>query len=509
MSSSSSRSPLFVDVAAPPRRATLLTDRTLPALGEHVDVPGYDRTALTAAVVHIGVGNFHRAHQAVYFDDLAGLGVTEWGITGVGTRRPEMREVLSRQDHLYTVVTRDRDQDRMRVVGALVGYLFAPDDPEAVLSRLADPATRLVTLTITGSAYPSDVDATSAQGRERAAPGGVPVTAFGYLVEALDRRRRTGGLPFTVLSCDNVQHNGAVTRNAVLGIARLRDPELAGWIETRVSFPSSMVDRITPETTPERRRDIVAHHGVADRWPVVAEPFRQWIVEDDFCNGRPPLHLVGVDFVDDVRPYELMKTRMLNGAHSALGHLSCLAGFTTTAEAMADPVISQFVQGYLEEVSDLVPEVRGIDLADYSRTLVERFSNPRISDQIARLCRRGSTKVPAYVLPSLRLALEQDKPRAHLVLAVAAWLRYLRGADDAGRMIEIDDTNADRLRTLAAQGHTDPRPLLSQRDLFARLGDSRQLCRELEQALCLLEHGALEAAAEVAAAVKLDNEEAA
>jgi len=483
--------------------ATSLSDATLRRLPLAVDVPRYDRQSLTPAVVHFGVGNFHRAHQAVYFDDLARQGIcTHWGIVGVGMRRPQMREVLSRQDNLYTVVVRDGGLDQVRVVGALVDYLFAPENPAAVVRALADPRTRLVTLTITGSGYPSDVHATPAG--IRADPALAPDTVFGFIVAGLDRRRRAGQPPFTVLSCDNVQNNGEVTRRAVLGAARRRSAELARWIDANVSFPGSMVDRITPETTPERRDEVVAVHGVADSWPVVTEPFRQWIVEDDFCNGRPPLQQVGVQLVEDVGPYEVMKTRMLNGAHSGLGHLARLAGFETTAGAMADPVIRDFVEGYLAEVSRLIPTVPGIDLGDYSRTLVERFSNPKISDQLTRLCRRGSTKVPSYVLPSLRLAIDKDKPRAHLVLAVAAWLRYLRGHDHAGQAFDLEDAQGERLQPLAVQGQTDPRPLLTQREVFADLGDSPQLVRELEQALCLLEQGPLTAAARVTASVNLD-----
>jgi mannitol 2-dehydrogenase len=495
ISTSSSLSTLkpVIDTAA----TALLSERTLSQLPSWVAVPGYDRRSLTPSVVHIGVGGFHRAHQAVYFDDLARLGFsTDWGIVGVGLHRPEMGQVLAEQDHLFAVVVRGADGDRVRVVGALVDYLFAPASPEAVLSVLAAPTTRLVTLSITGSAYPDgEPDLEQQEVRADVEQPEAPGTAFGYLVEALERRRCDGVLPFTVLSCDNVEHNGAATRRAVLSIARLRSPELAEWIERHVSFPSSMVDRITPETTPELRDHIVDTHGVGDRWPVVTEPFSQWIVQEDFCNARPPLENVGVQFVSDVRPYELMKTRMLNGAHSALGYLARLSGFRTTDEAMRSPVLQGYVDGYLAEVAALLPEIPGIDLATYRETLLGRFSNPHLGDQTARLCRRGSTKVPSYVLPSLELALALDQPREHLVLAVAGWLRFLRGVDYDGRPIEIEDVHADRLRSLAAAGGTDPRPLLAQRDVFGALSDSTRLADELEQALCVLETGPLEAAA--------------
>jgi mannitol 2-dehydrogenase len=474
-----------------------LSAATVEELPGTVDVPDYDRSQLEPAVVHIGVGGFHRAHQAVYFDELARSGVsTEWGITGVGLRRPEMGEVLGDQDHLYTLVVRGPQGDDVRVIGSLVRYLFAPDDPEAVLDALADPRTRLVTLTITGTAYPTgDLDPADPDVVADVETPHTPGTAFGYLVEGLDRRRRAGLAGFTVLSCDNAQHNGDLARGAVLATARLRDVGLAAWIEEHVTFPGSMVDRITPETTPERRDEIAQEHGIDDRWPVISEPFSQWIVEDRFCAGRPPLDAVGVQFVDDVRPYEVMKTRMLNGAHSALGHLASLAGFSTTAEAMADPTVRAFVRGYLREVAAGLLQVPGVDLEGYTETLLERFSNPKISDELGRLCRRSSTKVPSYVLPSLQVAVDHAAPREHLVLAVAAWMRYLQGTDDSGRPLDIEDALAEELQELAELGGTDPRPLMSRTDLFGGLATSTRLASELEAALTALEDGALAAAA--------------
>ncbi|SDS01518.1 fructuronate reductase [Friedmanniella luteola] len=487
------------DAPAPlsPEPPAPLHDGSVAALPDAVAVPGYDRSQLEPAVVHIGVGGFHRAHQAVYFDELARAGVsTGWGITGVGLRSPQMGEVLGDQDHLYTLVVRGPEGDDVRVIGSLVRYLFAPDDPEAVLATLADPRTRLVTLTITGSAYPAgEPDPEDPDVRADVATPGTPGTAFGFLVEGLRRRRAAGLAGFTVLSCDNAQHSGDLARAAVLATARLRDVGLAGWIEEQVTFPGSMVDRITPETTPEGRDAIARRHGIDDRWPVITEPFSQWIVEDRFCAGRPPLDEVGVQFVDDVRPFEIMKTRMLNGAHSALGHLASLAGFSTTAEAMADPTIRGFVRGYLHEVARGLLQVPGVDLDAYADTLVERFSNPQISDELARLCRRSSTKVPTYVLPSVQVALDHAGPREHLVLAVAAWMRYLRGTDDDGRALEVTDALADELRALAELGGTDPHPLLGRTDLFGALAATPGFAQELEAALTGLEDGALAAAA--------------
>jgi len=370
-----------------------------------------------------------------------------------------------------------------------------------VLRALADPRTRIVTLTITGAGYLVD-DAGRFQEddpdvqHDLASPLR-PCTVTGYLTEALDRRRRAGDAPFTVLSCDNLPDSGAAARTAVVAHAALRDPALAAWIEQNVTFPSGMVDRITPETSPQMRDVIAETVGIADRWPVVTEPFSQWVVEDAFCNGRPPLERVGVQFVDDVGPYRLIKTRMLNGGHCALGYLGALAGHTRTDEAMADPVVRAIVERMLgEEVQPLMPRVLGVDLAEYRRTTLERFANPAIGDTLARLCRRGSVKMPSYLLPSLREAREQGRPRPMLVLAVAAWLLYLRGADLAGRPLEVVDPRADALCGLAREGGDDPRVLLGLRSVFGSLGDDPQLVAELGDALGVLSRYGLEAAVE-------------
>jgi mannitol-1-phosphate/altronate dehydrogenase len=329
-----------VDISSPwpstptPRFARPLRAATLAAHARRLDVPGYDRAALVPGVVHISVGSFHRAHQAVYLDDLARLGHRGWGVLGVSLHRPHVQRSLAAQDGLYTVVARGADGDRARVVGAIRGCLFAPGDREAVLRALADPRTRMVTLTITADGY---------------ADAG-PTSATALLVAGLARRRRRGVAPFTVLSCDNVPDNGALTRGAVLAAAEPRDPSLAAWIEAEAAFPSSMVDRITPRATDATRALVADRYGVVDACPVVTEPFRQWVIEDRFSAGRPPLEEVGAQLVDDVRPHALIKTRMLNAAHCAIGHLGGLAGHATTAEAMDDPALGAYVRALLAEV---------------------------------------------------------------------------------------------------------------------------------------------------------------
>jgi mannitol 2-dehydrogenase len=466
-----------------------LNNATLAALGNRVSRPEYDRSALTPAVVHLGVGGFHRAHQAVYLDDLARQGDPAWGEVGVGLRSRAMHDALAPQDWMFTVIERDRGGDTARVVGSIIDYRYAPDDPEAVVAMLADARTRVVTLTITGGGYPVGEDgcflADDPDVRSDLAEPGWPVTAFGYLVAAFARRRAAGRPGCTVLSCDNLPGNGAAARTATLGLARARDAALADWIEEHVSFPSSMVDRITPATDLAARRLVSERFGVADRWPVITEPFRQWVIEDDFANGRPPLDRVGAQFVADVTPYQLMKTRLLNAGHSALGYLGFLAGeYETTSQAMANPVIADYLAALMrEEIAGLLPDVPGVDLAAYQRTLLERFANPRISDQLSRLCGRGSTKMPAYLLPSLTEARRRGRPTALLTLAVAGWCRYLQGVDRKGARIDIRDARIQVLQPLAAGAAGDPRPLLEQRAIFGMLGDDPAFVRALEWAI--------------------------
>ncbi len=442
-------------------------------------VPTYDRAALAPGVVHISVGSFHRSHQAAYFDALARRGHAGWGLVGVGLRRREMKEALTAQDGLYTLVTRGPDGDTARVVGVIVRYLFAPEESAAVLDAMADARTRVVTLTITGAGYGVD----PATGAVAAEPG----SALELIVEALDRRRRAGRRPFTVLSCDNMPANGALARTAVVACAARRDPCLARWVAEHVAFPSSMVDRITPTTSPADRHFVARAFGVDDRWPVVTEPFSQWIVEDAFCDARPPLDEVGVQFVSDVRPYALIKTRLLNGSHSALGYLGSLAGYVRTDEAMADLAFAGYVRRMMEdEIAPLLPCV-GMDLAAYGEELRARFANPAVADRLSRLCRNGSTKVPAHVLSSILEARATGRPHGLLTLAVAGWCHHLRGPGANGSRVELDDPAGPRLRALARAGGCDPRPLLADEAIFGSLGGCPDFAEAVQRDLLDLE----------------------
>jgi len=426
--------------------------------------------------VHIGTGNFHRAHQAVYFDDLACCGIsTQWGVTGVNLHSRDVKDLLSTQDGLYTVVQRGQERQSARVVGAIGAFQHAPNDSAEVRAALADPQTRLVSLTVTGKGYYLDpvtgeFDANHPDVRaDLIGSNSSYVTAWAYLTEALDRRRRADIPPFTVLCCDNIPGTTAAARTALVSFAALKDPGLARWIDRNVAFPSTMVDRIIPQTTNADRQFVEHTFGIADKWPIVTEPYSQWIIEDTFCDDRPPLEEVGVHFVSDVSDHKLVKTRLLNGTHIVIGCLGTLAGYRSTDEAMRDRVIFDYLEQLMrEEIQPLLPAVPGMNTPGYRHTLLERLSNPMMSDQLSRLARRGSEKVPSFLLPSLQEAMARGRPHTLLMLALAGWVRYLRGYDLEGRKIRIDDPQAPLLSSLATLGGNNPGPLLSH-DMFTEL----------------------------------------
>jgi fructuronate reductase/mannitol 2-dehydrogenase len=361
----------------------------LRSLAGSVSVPTYDVRALTPSVVHLGVGDFHRAHQAVYLDRLAERGERGWGLVGAGLRSRRMTGALTAQEGLYTVVERGAKAAAPRVVGVLQRYLYAPENKQALLQAMTDPRTRVITMTITAPAYQEDPSSSRT------------ATAFDYLVEALSRRKAAGLPGFTVVSCDNLPDNGAAARDCVLRTAELRDPRLARWIGEHVAFPTTMVDRITPRADLELRRKLRRDHGVVDRCPVTTETFSQWVVEDSFCNGRPPLDEVGVEFVTDARPFLRAKTSLLNGSHCAIGYLGHPLGHRTSADAMADPLVRTVVVSMMEdEIAPLLKQVPGLHLGSYQRALLARFSDEAVADPLSRLCTRGSVRMPNYVLPS-------------------------------------------------------------------------------------------------------------
>jgi fructuronate reductase/mannitol 2-dehydrogenase len=461
---------------------------------------------LAPAIVHIGVGGFHRAHQGLYLDDVAAF-TTAWGERGIGLLPTDRRiaDVLRDQDCLYTVVERDAHADSARIVGSMRDYIFAPDEPERALDALADATTQIISLTITEDGYRVDehtrvFDSTHPSILHDLETPSRPETVFGYVVEALDRRRREGLPPVTVLSCDNLQGNGGIARTAIESFARLRSDALANWIAANVAFPDSMVDRITPQTTDAHRMLVADTFGVKDRWPVVAERYREWVIQDEFAAGHPPFDLVpsgNVRFVTDVEPYETLKLRLLNGSHVSMGYLGALAGYGQVQDVIADPLFHDFIARLMdEEIAPLLPPVPGVDVENYERTLLERFANPKIGDQVARICLNGSAKMPKFLLPSVREALDQGRPHQFLTLALAGWLRYLRGVDERGAPIDIEDPLRESLQALAVEGLANPRPLLDIHPIFGTLGDNADFVDELSAVLIVLDElgvrGALE-----------------
>src|ERR1700733_12077847 len=450
-----------------PEGGVPLSDATLRLHSQRVDVPTYDRSALARGVVHIGAGNFHRAHQAVYFDDLARSGISDqWGVTGVSLHSPDVKDLLSAQDGLYTVVQRGHDRQTARVVGSIGSVHYAPNDGAAVGAALGDPHTRIVSLTITSNGYflnpvTDQFDADHPDVRSDLASSGSYATAWGYLAEALDQRRRAGTAPFTVLCCDNIPGDTQAARIALVSFAALKNPGLARWIDAHVAFPSTMVDRITPRSSKAERRFVEQTFGIADKWPVVTEPYCQWVIEDNFSNGRPPLDEVGAEFVSDVSDHKQVKTRMLNGTHIAMACLGTLAGYQRTDEAMSDHVFFDYVEQLMrDEIQPLLPAVPGMNTPDYRDTLLSRLSNPRMSDQLSRLARRGSTKISSFLLPSLHEAIAQDRPHTLLMLALAGWARYVRGYDLKGSKIRLDDPQSTLLTRLATMEGNRPDALL-------------------------------------------------
>lgn len=429
---------------------------TLSSLPADVARPRYDRARLATGIVHLGLGAFHRAHQAVYTDDVLHDGFGPWGIAGVSLRSPGTRDALAPQGGLYAVAVRGAGGERLRVVGAVTEALVAPDDPAAVLERLCRPEVRIVTLTVTEKGYCHDPAAGVLNEdhpgiRGDLADPGRPGTAPGFLVEALDRRRRAGIRPFTVLSCDNLPGSGDTAARILRDLAGLRDPGFGRWVEDSVACPNGMVDRIVPATTPDDRDAVSRRLGVEDAWPVVTEPFSQWVIEDRFPTGRPAWERAGAELVADVRPYELMKLRLLNGSHSALAYLGCLAGFGTVSEAVADPAFARLVRGLMdEEVTPTLAVPPGADLGRYKAALLDRFANPALRHRTWQIAMDGSQKLPQRLLGTIRDRLDAGAPFERLALAVAAWMRYVAGRDERGAPIDVRDPLADRLAAAAA-----------------------------------------------------------
>ncbi len=459
-----------------------LNRASLTRLQPPVQVPGFDLSRVTPGIVHLGLGGFHRAHMARYTHNLMERrpDMLQWGIVGAGLMPSDrrMHESLAPQDNLYTLVERSFTDETATVIGSLAAVVFAGESSAALLDVIDRPEIRIVSLTVTENGYclnrsTKRLDPAHTLILADLARPEQPSSAVGIIVEAYRRRRDGGARPFTALSCDNIQHNGTVLRDAVLALAGLRDPALAEWIEQHGSFPSTMVDRITPVTADTDVAGLAERYGIVDRWPVFSETFKQFVIEDRFLAGRPAWEEVGAQFVDDVAPYEFMKLRLLNASHLAVSGMGRLAGYVTIDEAMVDPLVTRFMTALMDrETGPTLPLVPGIDLARYKATLVERFANPAIKDTVERV----NTDAPLNVLVDpIRDRLRAGGSVELLGLALAAWLRRVRGEDEQGQPIDIRHPLAGLLRDRAIEGGADPRPLLGIIQLFGDSGADPRL----------------------------------
>lgn len=473
-----------------------LNSHTLADFIEDVEVPTYDRSEVTVGIVHFGVGGFHRAHQAMYVDRLMQQGEgLEWGICGVGVLPGDrkMKDVMDAQDCLYTLALKHSDGTwDTRVVGSIVEYLFAPDDADAVIEKMAAESTRIVSLTITEGGYnfsatTGEFDASNPAVKADLEDDAVPATTFGLVIAALARRKERGLKPFTIMSCDNIEGNGHIAQSTFTTFARLKDPALADWLTTEGAFPNSMVDRITPVTTPQVIQELSDRYALDDQWPVAGEPFTQWVLEDNFTLGRPPLEDVGVQVVDDVTPYELMKLRLLNASHQALCYFGYLSGYRLVHEVAQDPLFARFLLAYMDnEATPTLQPVPGIDLVDYKQTLIDRFSNPEIRDTVARLCAESSDRIPKWLLPVIRTNLDTGGDITLSTAVVASWARYAEGVDEQGEPIEIVDQLKDSLVPLAQKQKDDPTAFIANRAVFGDLIDNKRFVAEYTEQLASL-----------------------
>jgi fructuronate reductase len=432
-----------------------LSRRTL-----HGVLPGVTRppaAALEAGVgiLHLGLGAFHRAHQAMITQRALAIEPGDWAISGASLRSPAVRDALEPQDCLYAVIENDGIHETATVVGVLHEALFAPAQAEALLARLAAPTTRIVTLTVTEKGYchnpaTGGLDLAHPDIRADIADGSPPRSTLGWLVRGLAARRSANGGGLTVLCCDNMASNGRTLQGLVRQFAEQVDPGLAGWIEDRVRFPSSMVDRIVPAATPASLDHAAALLSLRDEAAISTEGFAQWVIEDDFAAGRPAWEAAGAELARDVAPYQELKLRLLNGAHSAIAYTGALAGLTYVADVMADPALASFARRLmLEEIAPLASPPPGYDVEGYVHALLSRFANRSVQHRTLQIAMDGSQKIPVRWLPTLREARRRGLPVPHLVTALAAWLRFLGGRDEAGRELPLDDPMAPRLRAAA------------------------------------------------------------
>ncbi|MGB5173070.1 MAG: mannitol dehydrogenase family protein [Eudoraea sp.] len=443
-------------------------------------IPDYNREADKTGIVHIGVGGFHRAHQAYYLHQLRQLGeALDWGICGIGLREADakLQDIFNKQDHLYTLMVKHSDgKIEPEVIGSIVDFKMGTKDPEPVIAQMAHANTRMVSLTITEGGYnfnptTGEFNFDNPDIQHELKHPQDPKTVYGFLTAALKRRREAGLPAFTILVCDNIEHNGDMMRKMLGTFAEAQDTNLAKWMAQEVSFPNSMVDRITPVTTQTDIETLAQKYGVKDSWPVTCEPFIQWVIEDKFSNGRPDFEKVGVQFVPDVGPYEKMKLRLLNAGHSVLGLLGALHGHPTINACIEDEVFKNYLRAFLDkEATPILGNIEGIDLTDYKDSLLERFANPNIKDSVSRICAESSAKLPKFLIATIHENLAIGGSIKFATLVIAAWCYYSdKEADQNGQALEIIDAMSTDLHQAAEQTKTDPLAFIRQESIFGNL----------------------------------------
>lgn len=474
---------------------THLEPSQLSEVSKEVLIPTYNRELVTAGIAHFGVGGFHRSHEALVIDKLlADESNSNWGIVGIGVRPADkpMQEALEPQGYLYSLTEKDMSSIQTRVIGSIVDYKYAPENPQAVIDLLTDSGIKIVSLTITEGGYnfnqvTGEFDWSNADVLFDLEHSENPKTVFGFIVHSLANRKAQGKKPFTVMSCDNIQGNGDLARKMIVSFAGKVDSELASWISETVAFPNSMVDRITPVTTDQDREYAEKVLGVKDRWPVAAEPFFQWVLEDHFVDGRPAFEKAGVQIVSDVEPYELMKLRLLNASHQALAYFGYLMGYRYVHDAVGDSLIQSLLRRYMkEEARPTLSEVPGVDLDAYCDKLIERFLNEKVADTVPRLCAESSDRIPKWLVQVIRDRLAAREVPKLSIAVVASWARYAEGTDEQGEPIEVVDNLADELIPLAKSQRQDVLAFVKNEKLFGDLAKNKDFTQAYEESLISL-----------------------
>jgi len=479
---------------------TRLSNATLGALPAAVKKPIYNRADVKIGIVHLGIGAFHRAHQAVYTDDVLASCDHRWGILGASLLSPETRDALSPQDGLYTIAVRSAAGTEHRVIGSVTALLVAPENPEALIAAMADPQVKIVSLTVTEKGYCIDpatgcLDEQHPDIRHDGANPDQPKSAPGYLLAALYRRRALGVRPFTVMSCDNLPSNGEKLHTILVKLAGLRSDDFARFVETEVACPSTMIDRIVPQTIDEDRAIAKAALHLEDAWPIATEPFTQWVIEDRFPEGRPAWEKFGAELVADVAPYEAMKLKLLNASHTSLAFLGSLVGYRTVADAMSDPVIGEFITRFMtEDVTPVLSIPLGADVKAYATSLVERFRNPALKHRLEQIASDSSQKIPQRLLGTARDRLAKGLPLGRLAFSIAGFALYARGLDEHGQPLFLKDPMAEMLHTSLVAAGDDAeaivRVLVDHAAIFGPFGQEPQFVDPIISALSTLQiHG--------------------